>query len=104
MPHFVCRLVPPRPSFPFDMTEQEREVMGAHFEYLRAKGAEAGSGIVLYGPVADPEGAYGLMIVEAADADAVEAVTGPDPAVRAGIGLSYEILPMMSVAFGRAGT
>ena len=33
MPGFVFRLIPPRPSFAFDMSDDERDVMTAHVAY-----------------------------------------------------------------------
>ena len=37
---FHCRLIPPRPDFAFTMTEEERELMGRHADYLRDRLAE----------------------------------------------------------------
>jgi hypothetical protein len=49
---FHCRLIPPRPDFAFTMTEEERELMGRHADYLRGKLREGT--MILAGPVADP--------------------------------------------------
>jgi len=99
MPFFVCRLIPPRPSFAFDMTEAERELMGRHGAYLR-HWAEEGSA-VLFGPVADPKGPWGLGIFEVADEVRIQAITADDPVIRADGGFSYEILPIMQAVSGR---
>jgi hypothetical protein len=55
---------------------------------------QAGRAIV-FGPVGDPKGAWGLGVVRAPDLDAVRAFEADDPAVRSGRGLRYEILPML---------
>lgn len=90
--YFLCRLTPPRSSFAADMTAEERAVMTRHVAYWtdRAKDGQ----IVVFGPVADPAGSWGVMIVQAADAEAVEAMTADDPAIVAHIGMRYDIYPM----------
>lgn len=91
MPHFFLRLVPPRPTFATDMTAEEREVMVRHADYLSSL-VDKGIGVA-FGPVFDPEGAWGLGILEAADEAAARALTDKDPVVIAGIA-RYEVLPM----------
>ncbi|MBZ9763290.1 SRPBCC domain-containing protein [Mesorhizobium sp. CA8] len=91
---FHCRLIPPRPDFAFTLTEEERALMAAHADYLRGKLNEGA--VILFGPVADPAGPWGLGIVRARDEAEVKALTDADPTVRSGRGFRYEILPMMS--------
>jgi uncharacterized protein YciI len=91
VPHFFLKLIPPRPTFPFDMNDDERAAMGRHAEYL-ASLLKSGAGIA-FGPVLDPSGAFGMGIVEAADEAAARALTDRDPVVIAGVG-RYEIYPM----------
>jgi len=91
VPHFFVKLIPPRRSFPADTSEAEGAVMGRHAEYLRTLLAD-GRGLV-FGPVMDPAGVFGMGIVEAADEAAVRALTDADPVVTEGIG-RYEIFPM----------
>jgi uncharacterized protein YciI len=89
---FFCKLVSPRPTFQADMSEAERAAMMEHVAYwtaLTRKGIA-----VVFGPVADPAGSYGIAVVEAPDVGEVEAIRDDDPAIRAGIGLGYEIHPM----------
>jgi hypothetical protein len=51
---FLCKLVPPRPTFAQDMTEAETKLMQEHVMYWKEL---AGRGIaVVFGPVADPKG------------------------------------------------
>ena len=89
---FVYRLVAPRPTFAFDMTDQERGVMGDHAAYwLRLI---EGRTCVVFGPVLDPAGVWGLAVVEALSADEVSALGRTDPAVASGT-CTFEVLPMM---------
>jgi hypothetical protein len=58
---YVCRLLPPRPTFVTDMTPEERQAMDAHAAYWRD---QLGQGIaVVFGPVADPRGPWGLGVI-----------------------------------------
>ena len=91
---FVNRLIGPRPTFPADISDAERAVMGRHAAYW-APLVENGTVIVL-GPVGDPAGAYGLGVVRAADVQANAAILAADPAITAGIGFRYETAPMMA--------
>ena len=91
---FHCRLIPPRPDFAFTMTE-ERELMGRHADYLRGKLREGT--MILAGPVADPAGPWGLLILRVGSEAEARAVTDGDPVSSSGRGFHYEILPMISV-------
>lgn len=88
--HFMARLIGPRPTWPHDMTEDEREVMSKHFDYLSGQLAEGR--VLLAGPcMEDPP--VGLVLVAAADeSEARELLTG-DPAVVAGL-LRVTLAPM----------
>lgn len=99
MAFFHCRLIPPRPTFAFDMDEDERAVMGEHGAFLRRL-ADEGRALV-FGPVADPEGPWGLGIFEAEDEPTLKELLDTDPTVRSGLGFRYEILPMMQAVLGR---
>ncbi len=79
MPHFLLRLVPPRPSFPFDMTPGEASVMQAHSGYWRDL-TERGV-CLLYGPVLDPVAPWGLAVVETDTEAEAKAIFDADPAV-----------------------
>jgi uncharacterized protein len=54
MPHFLCKLKPPRPTFLTDMTPEEALVMRGHREYWMPR-VEIGV-VIAMGPVADPSG------------------------------------------------
>jgi uncharacterized protein len=98
MSYFVYKLTPPRPSFgPGDMTEAEAAIMGEHGAYWSHHLA-AGVAVV-FGPVTDPVGNWGLAVVEADDEADVVALRDNDPAVTSGLNTA-DILPM-PVAFAR---
>ncbi len=101
MAHFFCKLTPPRPTFPGDMSDAERGAMRQHVAYwsdLVAKG-EA----ILFGPVADPHGGYGIAVVAASDESAVRELTARDPIIESALGFGYTISPMPQVVVrGRA--
>jgi uncharacterized protein YciI len=99
MAFFVCRLIPPRPSFAFDMSDSERALMGQHSAYLRRLGDDGFA--ILSGPVGDPKGPWGLGIFEVEDEDKMRAITAADPAITSDAGFTYEILPMMQAVLGR---
>jgi uncharacterized protein YndB with AHSA1/START domain/uncharacterized protein YciI len=92
--YYLCRLIPPRATFPADITPEEAKLMGEHAAHCRARLAEGHA--VVFGPVADPTGAWGLGVVKANDLAEVEAFAAADPVVAAGRGFRYEITPMMS--------
>jgi uncharacterized protein YciI len=92
MPHFFCKLVAPRPSFPFDMNDDEKALMGRHAEYW-AQMCSAGK-VLVYGPVLDPNGAFGMGVFEGADEADVQRSLDADPALQANIGFRIEITPM----------
>lgn len=96
MKHYVCRLLGPRPTFPQDMTPQEAEIMRAHTAYcgelLRAGRA------LLFGPVADPAGVWGLGVLQLDDDADPQAIVANDPVMKANIGFSYQVMPMLRAA------
>ena len=92
MPTFFCKLVAPRATFAFDMTDEERALMQRHGEYW--KQAVAGGHVVAFGVVGDPAGPYGIGIVELEDEPAVQRYTNGDPVILANRGFRFEILPM----------
>ena len=73
--------------------------MAEHVAYWTAL-AQSGT-VVVFGPVADPNGVWGVAIVEAEDEAAVGALTSRDPVMRAEIGARYEVLPMPRAVIGK---
>src|SRR5208282_4862205 len=92
MPHYLCKLKPPRPTFLTDMTPEEALVMRGHSEYWMTR-VEIGA-VIAMGPVADPAGAYGVAIIEAPSLTALEPMQASDPALLAERGFAYENLLM----------
>jgi uncharacterized protein YciI len=79
VPTFVFRLKAPRPTFALDMTDEERDVMARHAAHWEPRIA-AGE-MVVFGPVLDSTGSWGLGIIEAEDEDELRAFAAEDPAV-----------------------
>jgi len=76
---FVFRLQAPRPNFALDMTEEEREIMTRHATYWRPY-IESGQ-MVIFGPVLDGTGSWGLGVVEADDEEKLREFAAGDPVV-----------------------
>jgi uncharacterized protein len=91
--HFVYRLIPPRPTFDVDMNDGERETMGRHAAYWRAL-TEQGR-VVIFGPVRDSTGAWGLAVFRADDGDEARELVLADPAVSTGM-VTFDVGPMLS--------
>jgi uncharacterized protein len=83
MKSWLIRLVPPRPTFASDATPAELALMQQHLAYwkdLNAKGlCEFG------GPVLDPKGAYGILVVRANTEAEARTLGEADPSVKAGV-------------------
>jgi uncharacterized protein len=79
---FVLRLLAPRPTFAQDMTDDERDVMGRHAVYWQPF-LDAGK-MVVFGPVLDDSGSWGLAVIETDDEDELRAFAAGDPAVTSG--------------------
>jgi uncharacterized protein YciI len=89
--HYFVKLIPPRPTFPFDMTSEERTLMMEHVKYTQEKFA-AGKALI-FGPVMASEGAFGMAVFEVADEAELRAIVENDPTVRAGLN-KFELHPM----------
>ena len=84
MDTFIFRLKAPRPTFAPDMNDDEQEIMGrhaAHWEPLIAAGQ-----MVVFGPVLDDEGSWGLGVIEHENEDELRAHAAQDPFVTSGTG------------------
>src|SRR4051794_16141363 len=82
MSTFVFRLVAPRPTFALDMTDEERAIMGRHAAYWQPY-IDSGR-MVVFGPVLDATGSWGLGVVDADDEDELRAFAADDPVVTTG--------------------
>jgi uncharacterized protein YndB with AHSA1/START domain len=94
---YLLRLIPPRPTFAQDMSADERALMQRHGAYWRGKLAEGR--VLAFGPVLDPEGAWGLGLVNAKDQAEVHAFEAGDPAIESGLSFRYETLPVANLVF-----
>src|SRR5437868_5997519 len=82
MSTFVFRLIAPRPTFALDMSDEEREIMGRHAAHWQPL-VDSGR-MVVFGPVLDHTGSWGLGVVEAEDEDELRAMAAADPVVTSG--------------------
>ncbi len=71
----------PRENFIETMTEEESEIIGIHFEYLKEKLKEGK--LILAGPVTTGE--FGVSIVETDSEEEAREIMNNDPAVSSGI-------------------
>ena len=92
--HFTLKYNPPRASFNADMSEEEAAIMKRHVGYWMSL-QEQGIAVV-FGPVLDPAGVYGLSIVEVDDSRQVDALIRQDPAIISGV-MRPEYWPMQAV-------
>ncbi len=89
---YLFRLIPPRADFAQTMTQAEQHAMQQHQEYWRELLTQGR--VVVYGPVADPEGIWGVGVVRAAShVDVLELGNG-DPSVIAGVN-TFEVFEIM---------
>jgi uncharacterized protein len=90
---FVLRLIAPRPTFALDMSDEEREIMGRHAAYWQPY-LESGQ-MVVFGPVIESAGSFGLAVVEAEDEEQLRAFAAGDPVVTTGTA-EFEIGKMLA--------
>jgi uncharacterized protein YciI len=64
------------------MSDEEREIMGRHAAHWQPY-VEAGQ-MVVFGPVLDDTGSWGLAVIEAEDEDELRAFAAKDPVVVTG--------------------
>jgi uncharacterized protein YciI len=82
MPAFVFRLIAPRPDFALTLSDEERAIMARHAAHWQRR-LDAGE-MVVFGPVLDGTGSWGLGVIEADDEDELRAFAAEDPAVTTG--------------------
>ena len=98
MPHYLVKLLPPRASFLEDMSAEEVNIMRAHSDYWLP---HVSAGLVIaMGPVADPQGGWGVMIANSPSLSWLEKAEADDPAIRSGLGFRFEnyLMPAIRVA------
>ena len=89
--HYFFKLIPPRPTFPQDMNDDERRLMDEHGRYFQEHFQAAR--LLLYGPVMAPSGTFGLAVLEVDNEAEARQFGEGDPSVRAGLN-RFEICPM----------
>jgi uncharacterized protein YciI len=97
---FLYRLIPPRArTFASDMTADEGRIMKQHILYWQE---QAASGRVLvFGPVADPDAAFGIAVLVAEDGEDVAPLCLEDPAIKLECGFHYKLHPLPRYVLGR---
>ena len=95
MPHFFCKLIAPRATFPFDMDDDEKALMQQHAAYWMGMCKEGA--VLVFGPVMDPNGPFGMGVFEGGDEAEVQRRTDADPVMKARIGFKVEITPMRAI-------
>jgi len=90
--YFLLKLLPPRPTFMQDMSPEEAAIMQKHAVYWQGMMQEGKMHVL--GPVADPDGPWGLGILETKDQAGAEALCAADPAITSGRGFQAKICVM----------
>ena len=93
--YFFIKTQNPRPTFHLDMTPDERTLMDKHVAYWSEKAAKGIA--IVFGPVMDPKGIYGIGIYNVQDEMEMRRLILMDPAN--GL-LQYEIFPMPRAVLG----
>jgi uncharacterized protein YciI len=74
------------------MTTAEGAIMQEHSGYWGRLIAERT--VVVYGPVMDPAGTYGIAVIEVADREAAQKIASGDPVTISQAGFRFELHPM----------
>jgi uncharacterized protein YciI len=90
--YFYLKLIARRPTFPADITPEERAIMMEHIAYWKKFMDE--DKVLVFGPVLDPAGVFGMGIVTVDDEEEVKALIAGDPAGQINY---YEYYPMRAV-------
>jgi uncharacterized protein len=92
MAYFLCKLIPPRPTFAQDMTAEERTIMQQHVAYWTKLADEDIA--IAFGPVADPAGTWGVGILQVGTEAEAQTIRAEDPTMKSGLGFRFELFPM----------
>lgn len=92
--HYFFKLIPPRSTFPADITPDEAALMQRHAVYW-AEHFAAGR-VLAYGPVFAPGAAFGLGVLEVENEAEARQFGDNDPSVLGGLN-RFEIHPMRVV-------
>jgi uncharacterized protein len=94
---FLFRLLPPRADFAQTLTPAEQEAMQQHQTYWRQLQSEGR--VLVYGPVADPEGVWGMGVIRADGHENALAMGQKDPAVTTGV-CTFDVMEIMGARPG----
>jgi uncharacterized protein YciI len=89
---FLFRLIPPRADFAQTMTPAEQHAMAGHRDYWQQLLHDGQ--VVVYGPVADPEGVWGMGVLRAVSRAQALDLGHNDPSVVAGVN-TFEVFEIM---------
>ncbi len=89
--YFVYKVVPPRPTFFSDQSDQEAAIMAEHVRYWTGNLQDGTT--VAFGPVLDPDGVWGLGIIEVGSRSDAERIRDADPVITSGLA-TVELHPM----------
>lgn len=92
--HFFIRLILPRTRFALHMSEAEKKIMQAHTAYWQ--GLLRLDIALIFGPVFDPAGGYGVGILEVADEDSARSIMAKDPTILSVRGFLLRSIPCES--------
>jgi uncharacterized protein YciI len=92
MAYFLCKLIPPRPTFAQDMSAEERAIMQQHVAYWTKLADEDIA--IAFGPVADPAGVWGVGILQVETEAEAQAIRANDPTMKPELAFKFEILAM----------
>jgi uncharacterized protein len=84
MANFVFRLLNLRPTLALDMSDQERVIMAQHAAHWKPY-LDSGQ-MVVFGPILDGIGSWGLGVVEADNEQELRSFADNDPVVTTGTG------------------
>jgi uncharacterized protein YndB with AHSA1/START domain len=92
---FLGKLIPPRSTFPADITDEERALMGEHATYCKRLVSEGLA--IAFGPVMDSPVSWGVGIFQVTDEAHVKALVEADPIMKSGRGFRYDVVPMLGL-------
>jgi uncharacterized protein YciI len=81
--YFFYKLIAPRPDFHLTMDEIEAAAFKEHKSYW--EGLFNINKVIVYGPVFDPNGVYGMAVLDVEDAEEATSIKNNDPVITSGI-------------------
>lgn len=77
--YYFYKMYPPRPTFHLDQNQHEMKIMQQHMQYWKEQ--KKMDRAIIYGPVFDPNGVYGMAIITAIDEEDAEKIAQNDLAI-----------------------